>query len=148
MSLNKITPFLWFDNNGQEAAEFYVSVFPNSRIITSSPFITVFELENQRMQALNGGPNFEFTEAISWYVDCEDQAEVDYYWDKLISNGGTPGQCGWLKDKYGMSWQIVPKALPKLMMDSDPIKAGKVREAMMKMTKIMVQDLEEAYGQE
>jgi predicted 3-demethylubiquinone-9 3-methyltransferase (glyoxalase superfamily) len=142
---HKITPFLWFDNDAQKAAKFYTSVFKNSKIINSSSFITTFELEGQRFQALNGGPLYKFNESISFFVNCEDQTEVDYFWDKLTADGGEAGQCGWLKDKYGLSWQIVPKRLPELLQDNDVLKADKVMQAMLKMSKIIVADLEKAY---
>ncbi len=144
----KVTPFLWFDNNVQEAAEFYVSIFKNSRVINSSPFITTFELDGQLFQGLNGGPQFKFTEAISLFVDCENQEEVDYFWNKFLENGGYDGQCAWLKDKYGLSWQIVPKKLPQLLQDPDRTKADRVMQAMLKMSKIIVADLEKAYNGE
>ena len=143
----KITPFLWFDNNAQEAAQFYCSVFKNSNMISSSEFITSFELEGLRFEAINAGPQFKFNESISFFVDCKDQQEVDYYWDAFVNNGGTESQCAWLKDKYGLSWQIVPKQLRLLMQDSDRSKANKVMQAMLKMDKIDIQKLRQAYDQ-
>jgi predicted 3-demethylubiquinone-9 3-methyltransferase (glyoxalase superfamily) len=154
----KITPFLWFDNNAEEAITFYTAVFKDSKIVSMSrypegapgPAGTVmsatFRLNGQDFMALNGGPIFKFTEAISLYVDCATQQEVDYYWDKL-SDGGEPGQCGWLKDKFGLSWQIVPKALGEMLGDPDPKKAGRVMQAMLKMSKIDVAGLRRAYEQ-
>ncbi len=142
----KITPFLWFDNNAQEAAQFYCSVFKNSNMISSSEFITSFELEGLRFEAINAGPQFKFNESISFFVDCKDQQEVDYYWDAFVNNGGTESQCAWLKDKYGLSWQIVPKQLRLLMQDSDRSKANKVMQAMLKMKKIIIEDLVTAYN--
>jgi predicted 3-demethylubiquinone-9 3-methyltransferase (glyoxalase superfamily) len=152
----KITPFLWFDSQAEEAANFYVSVFPNSKIVNVSRYgeagpgpkgsvMTVgFELDGQQIIALNGGPQFKFTEAISLSVDCKTQEEVDRYWRKL-SEGGSEGPCGWLKDKYGLSWQIVPSALGQLLSDPDPKKARRVMEAMLKMKKIDIAGLKKAY---
>ncbi|HYA25478.1 MAG TPA: VOC family protein, partial [Terriglobales bacterium] len=126
----KITPFLWFDNQAEEAANYYVSIFKNGKVLgvhrASGKVLTVtFELEGQRFIGLNGGPLFKFTEALSLFVDCKTQEEVDGLWEKL-SAGGEPGRCGWLKDKYGLSWQIIPKALMKLMSDPDPEKSNAV----------------------
>jgi predicted 3-demethylubiquinone-9 3-methyltransferase (glyoxalase superfamily) len=154
----KITPFLWFDNNAEEAMNHYVSIFRNSRIIAvrrygkggPGPEGTVmtgtFELEGQRFMALNGGPLFKFTEAISLFVNCENQAEVDELWDKLTA-GGQESRCGWLKDKFGVSWQIIPAALGELLGDPDPAKSRRVMEAMMKMGKIDVGLLQRARDQ-
>lgn len=155
-----ITPFLWFENKAEEAANFYVSIFPNSKIGATARYsdeganasgmpkgsvMTIaFELDGQKFTALNGGPHFKFTEAISFMVSCETQAEVDHYWNKL-SEGGHPHRCGWLKDKYGLSWQIVPTALPKLM--SDPQKAPRVMKALLQMDKLDISKLEEAARQ-
>ncbi len=162
--MQKITPFLWFNNNAEEAVNFYTSIFKDSKILSTSRYdeasaqvsgmpagsvmTAAFELCGQRFTALNGGPIFKFTEAVSFVIDCEDQEEVDYYWDKL-SEGGDPAaqQCGWLKDKFGLSWQVVPKALGELMGDPDSKKAGRVMEAMLKMKKIEVKGLQEAYDQ-
>jgi predicted 3-demethylubiquinone-9 3-methyltransferase (glyoxalase superfamily) len=153
--MQKITPWLWFDTRGEEAAEFYVSVFPNSRIVKVQRFgpagprpegtvMTVeFELEGQRFAALNGGPEFAFTEAVSFLVDCETQEEVDRYWD-VLSNGGEQGPCGWLKDRFGVSWQIIPSALGRLLGDLDREKSQRVMEAMLKMRKIEIDELERA----
>jgi predicted 3-demethylubiquinone-9 3-methyltransferase (glyoxalase superfamily) len=145
-SIQKITPFLWFESQGQEAAAYYVSVFPEAKIIDSNPLVTTFELFGQRFATLNGGPHHQFNDSISLMIDCKDQAEVDYYWDKFITDGGKESQCGWLKDKYGLSWQIVPEALPKLMMHPDQEKAGKAMQAMLKMRKIVVAELEAAFN--
>lgn len=154
--MQKITTHLWFDDQALEAAEFYTSVFKNSTVMDVSRYgegaplpagtvLTVtFELDGQRFIALNGGPEFTFTEAISLYVECEDQAEVDYFWDRLV-DGGEPSQCGWLKDRYGLSWQVIPKALPKLFNDPDPSKAQRVMQTMFTMTKIDVAALERAH---
>jgi predicted 3-demethylubiquinone-9 3-methyltransferase (glyoxalase superfamily) len=156
--MQKITPFLWFDNQAEEAMNFYVSIFKNSKIVSVSrygdagpgPKGTVmtgtFELEGQRFIALNGGPLFKFTEAISLFVDCESQQEVDTLWAKL-SAGGSESQCGWLKDKFGLSWQIVPSVLPKLLSDPDAAKANRVMQAMLQMKKIDIARLQQAYDQ-
>ena len=153
--MQKITPFLWFDTEGEDAAEFYVSVFPNSRIVDVTHYgeagpraegtvMTVaFELDGQRFVALNGGPDFTFSEAISFEVECEDQDEVDSYWNTL-SEGGEQGPCGWLKDKFGLSWQIVPRRLTELLSDPDTAKAQRVMGAMLQMRKIEIAELERA----
>jgi len=154
--MQKITPFLWFKDNAEEAAKFYVSVFPQSRIVTTTRYSEVgpgpagsvmtveFELNGERFVALNGGPQFKFTEAISFVVNCETQEEVDRMWDKLLQGGGRPDQCGWLKDKFGLSWQVVPTILPQLLHDKDPEKSRRVMEAMLKMVKIDINALEDA----
>jgi len=150
--MKKITPFLWFDTQAEEAMNFYVSLFKNSKVkdISRGPdgraFIVSFELDGQEFMGLNAGPQFKFNEAVSMYVDCEDQAEVDHFWDALTADGGEESQCGWLKDKYGLSWQIVPKQLTELMGDPDPEKSQRVMDAMLKMQKIIVADLQKAYG--
>ncbi len=146
--MQKITTYLWFDSQAKEAAEFYCSVFNNSRILSASPMMVVFELEGQRFMALNGGPKFKFTEAISLYVDCQTQEEVDSLWNKLTSGGGSESMCGWLKDKYGLSWQIIPNQLIKLISDKDPAKAQRAMQAMLKMRKIDIRGLEEAVNGE
>jgi len=147
--VQKITPFLWFDKEAGEAANFYVSIFKDGKILNVSRYgqvmVVKFELMGQTFMALNGGPLFKFTEAISFMVDCQSQEEVDYYWDKLLSGGGKPSQCGWLKDKYGLSWQIVPTILGELMSDKDPAKSRRVMEAMLKMVKMDVAALKRAY---
>jgi predicted 3-demethylubiquinone-9 3-methyltransferase (glyoxalase superfamily) len=155
--IQKISPFLWFDNQAEQAAKFYVSVFPNSKIVGVSRYgdggpgpkgtvMTVtFELHGQRFIALNGGPQFTFTEAISFSVDCKTQEEVDRYWEKL-SDGGEEGPCGWLKDRYGLSWQINPTVLGQMLSDPDPEKAKRAMEAMLKMKKIDIAALERAYN--
>ena len=154
--MQKITPFLWFDNNAEEAANFYVSVFKNSKVLNVArysdagpgPKGTVmtaeFELDGQEFVALNGGPRFKFTEAISFVVNCDTQEEVDYYWERL-SEGGEKSRCGWLTDKFGLSWQVVPTILNKLVADKDPEKSKRVMEAMLKMDKIDVEPLQRAY---
>ncbi len=142
----KITPFLWFDDQALDAAKFYCSIFKNSEIVNSSPMIVTFELEGQKFIALNGGSQFKFTEAISLFVECESQEEVDEFWEKL-SAGGAKSQCGWLKDKYGLSWQVVPSILMELMSDSDPKESQRVMDAIMKMSKIEIKLLQQAYDQ-
>jgi len=139
--MQKITPFLWFDGNAEEAMAFYTSIFRNSKAADGPN--AAFELDGVEFIAFNGGPHFKFNEAISLYVDCKSQEEVDYFWDKLGA-GGAPGRCGWLKDKFGVSWQIVPDALPRLLKDPDRAKANRTVQAMMQMTKIVVADLEAA----
>jgi predicted 3-demethylubiquinone-9 3-methyltransferase (glyoxalase superfamily) len=145
--MSKLTPFLWFDGQAEEAAKFYASVFKQSKIgkPVSGPdgkvMVMPFEIEGQEFTALNGGPQFKFNESVSFVVHCKDQKEVDYYWEKLTSGGGKESMCGWLKDKYGLSWQVVPDVLPKLM--SGP-KAGKVMQAFMQMRKFDVAALERA----
>ncbi len=149
----QITPFLWFNNNLEEAMKFYTSVFKDSKIITANPgpdgkvMMGIFELQGQKFYGLNGGPEFKFTEAVSFFVDCESQEEVDDLWNKLTANGGQESQCGWLKDKYGLSWQIIPKELGPMLGDKDPVKANRVMQAMLKMKKIIIADLEAAYNQ-
>jgi predicted 3-demethylubiquinone-9 3-methyltransferase (glyoxalase superfamily) len=152
----KISPCLWFDSQAEEAAKFYTSIFPKSKILRTvrnpegargpaGAVLTVeFELDGQRFTGLNGGPDFQFTEAISFVVHCETQKEVDSYWDALLA-GGTPSQCGWLKDQYGVSWQIVPTVLPELLGDPDPRKAQRVMEAMLKMIKLDIEALKKAH---
>ena len=150
-------PCLWFDGKAEEAAEFYTSLVPDSTIekIGRSPadtpsgpagmVLTVdFTLAGQRMQALNGGPDFRFNEAVSFVLECEDQAEVDRLWEALTANGGEPGPCGWLKDRFGLSWQVVPRELLELMDDADPERARRATEAMLKMGKIEVEELRKA----
>jgi len=139
-----ITPFLWFDDKAQEAAAFYVSLFGDSRVVSANPMMTVFELSGRQFMALNGGPRFPFTEAVSLYVHCDDQAEVDRLWDALTADGGTESQCGWLKDRYGLSWQIIPAALPRYFSDPDRAKADRVMQAMLKMRRIVIADLDAA----
>ena len=157
--MQKITPFLWFDGKAEEAIKLYTSVFKNSKIVNisywaeGSPFPKgqvmngVFELDGQRFYAFDAGPQFKFTEAISFFVNCETQEEIDYFWNKLTAGGGQESMCGWLKDKFGLSWQIVPPVLGELLGDKDPAKAGRVMQAMMKMKKIIIADLKKAYEQ-
>lgn len=157
MRMRKITTCLWFDGRAEEAAEYYTSLFPDSRITgvqrhteagpgePGSVLLVTFELAGQRFSALNGGPEFTFSEAISLSVDCADQAEVDELWAKL-TDGGEESQCGWLKDRYGLSWQIVPRELPELLNDADPAAAARVMKALFGMRKIDVRALREAAG--
>ena len=147
--MKKITPFLWDDQHAEEAANFYVSIFKNSKITAvnraGGHVITVnFELDGQQFIALNAGPQYKFTEATSFFISCDTQEEVDMFWEKL-SEGGEKSQCGWLKDKYGLSWQVIPTALMKLMGDPDPARSKAVMDAMLKMQKIVIADLEQAY---
>lgn len=156
--MQKITPFLWFDDNAKDAAEFYTSIFPNSQIVSTSCYgeagpgragtvMTVnFQLAGQEFIALNGGPMYKFTEAISFSVSCETQEEVDEFWEKL-SDGGEKGPCGWLKDKYGLSWQIVPSVLEEMLNDPDPVRAQSAMKAMLQMSKIDIGRLEQAREQ-
>ncbi|MBI5352035.1 MAG: VOC family protein [Chloroflexi bacterium] len=149
--MKKITPFLWFDTQAEEAMSFYVSIFKNSKVLGVSrgpdgkAFTVSFELDGQEFMGLNAGPHHKFNEAISLYVDCKDQGEVDELWNKLIADGGEESMCGWLKDKYGLSWQIIPKELGELMGDPDPEKSQRVMQSMLKMQKIIVADLKKAY---
>jgi predicted 3-demethylubiquinone-9 3-methyltransferase (glyoxalase superfamily) len=149
--MKKITPFLWFDTQAEEAMNLYVSIFKNSRVLSVTPGpngiaqSVNFELEGQEFIGLNAGPQFKFNEAISFLVNCETQAEVDELWDKLTADGGEESMCGWLKDKYGLSWQIIPTALGEMLNDHDPEKAGRVMQAMLKMNKIDIQGLQQAY---
>ncbi len=154
--MQKITPFLWFDTEAEEAMNHYVSIFKNSKVLSvahygeagpgpnGSVMTATFELEGQEYVALNGGPHFKFTEAISFVLNCDTQDEVDYFWEKL-SAGGEKSRCGWLKDKFGLSWQVVPRLLEELMSDPDPEKSKRVMQAMLKMDKIEVEPLKRAY---
>ena len=154
--MQKITPFLWFDNQAEEAINLYVSVFKNSKILSVSRYgeagpgpagmvmTATFQLEGQEFMALNGGPDHKFTDAISLFVDCKTQEEVDELWDKL-SEGGEQGPCGWLKDKFGLSWQIIPGILGELLGDPDPVKSQRVMKAMLQMSKIDIDRLKAAY---
>ncbi|MEC5145582.1 VOC family protein [Chitinophaga sp. 212800010-3] len=155
--MQKFTPCLWFDNNAEEAIDYYLSVFKNGKVVSKryydddSPMagvllVATISLDGQEFVLLNGGPVFHFTEAISFVIDCADQQEVDYYWNKLIADGGEPSMCGWLKDKYGLSWQVTPRILLTYMNDSDKAKAARVMAAMMKMSKIEIPAIEAAYA--
>jgi predicted 3-demethylubiquinone-9 3-methyltransferase (glyoxalase superfamily) len=153
----KISPFLWFDTQAEEAAKFYVSVFPNSKITTvvrtgeagpgpkGSVLTVAFQLDGKEFVALNGGPNFKFTEAVSFVIDCKSQEEVDHYWSKLLEGGGKESQCGWLSDRYGLSWQVTPTILLEMINDPDSKKSARVMAAMMKMVKIDIPTLKKAY---
>ena len=157
MPIQKITPCLWFDGRAEEAAAFYTSIFPDSKVVkvvrcgeggpgpAGSALTVDFQLQGQSFLALNGGPLFKFTEAISLIVNCETQEEVDEYWEKLSAGGGAPIECGWLKDKFGLSWQIVPSVLPKFLGDPDSKKSGRVMKALLKMKKLDIRALQEAY---
>jgi predicted 3-demethylubiquinone-9 3-methyltransferase (glyoxalase superfamily) len=153
MARQKITPCLWFDGKAEEAAGFYASIFPDSAItgVTPGPngavLVVAFRLAGVEFLALNGGPQFQFNEAISLSIDCYSQAEVDELWEKL-SAGGSKGQCGWVKDRYGLSWQVVPSVLPELLADEDRAKASRVMEAMMGMTRLDIQALQDAAARE
>ncbi len=140
-----ITPFLWFDSKADEAARFYTSIFPNSRILEVAPMTVTFELAGQRVMGLNGGPHYQLTEAFSFFVNCDTQAEVDHYWDALLAGGGEPSQCGWLTDRFGLSWQVLPKLLSELLSDPDQERAGRVMQAMLGMVKIDSAGLQAAY---
>lgn len=162
-TLQKIIPNLWYDTEAEEAANLYVSLFENSKVGNIMHYdkasaevsgkeegdvLTVeFELDGQSFVAINGGPNFKFTEAVSFAVDCETQDEVDHFWNGLIEDGGEASQCGWLKDKYGLSWQIVPTILNQLLSDPDPAKASSVMQAMLDMKKLIIADLQKAYSE-
>jgi predicted 3-demethylubiquinone-9 3-methyltransferase (glyoxalase superfamily) len=143
--MQKITPCLWFDNQGEDAMKFYGTVFKNAKIGGMNGVMGSFEIEGQKILVLNGGPHFKLSEAISLYINCKDQAEVDYYWEKL-GEGGSFSQCGWLKDKFGLSWQIVPEALPRLLTNPDRPKAEKAMQAMLQMRKLDVAKLEAAFN--
>jgi predicted 3-demethylubiquinone-9 3-methyltransferase (glyoxalase superfamily) len=141
--MSKITPFLWFDGNVEEAVNFYVSVFKDARIVSINPMSATFELMGQRFMGLNGGPMYKFTEAVSFFIACEDQEEVDYYWDNL-SAGGAEQPCGWVKDKFGLSWQVIPNRLTELLFDADRARAERAMGAMLSMKKIDIAALDAA----
>jgi predicted 3-demethylubiquinone-9 3-methyltransferase (glyoxalase superfamily) len=160
--MQKITPFLWFDHQAEEAAKFYTSVFKNSKVgkilrydeatakaaggQVGSVLTIEFEIEGQKFTALNGGPQFKFNESVSFVVNCKTQEEVDYFWEKLKAGGGKESECGWLRDKFGLSWQITPTVLIDMLNDKDPKKAGRVMKAMMQMQKIEINKLKAAYA--
>lgn len=149
--MQKITPFLWFDTQAEEAMNFYCSLFKNSKVLGVTPgpngiaSSVNFALEGQEFIALNAGPHFKFNEAISFFVNCETQEEVDELWEELTADGGEESRCGWLKDKYGLSWQIIPSVLGELLGDKDPVKANRVMQAMLQMGKIDIATLRKAY---
>jgi len=162
--MQKITPFLWFDTQAEEAANFYTAIFKNSKIVSvarygeeaakasgrpkGSAMTVAFEIEGQKFVALNGGPHFKFTEAVSFVVNCQSQEEVDHYWEKLSAGGDEKAQqCGWLKDKFGLSWQIVPTVMVEMLQDKDPKKSGRVMQAMLKMKKLDIETLKQAHKQ-
>ncbi|MFN0299458.1 MAG: VOC family protein [Burkholderiales bacterium] len=145
--MQKITPFLWFDGKAEEAARFYSSIFKDSKILSANPMSVNFSLGDQIFYALNGGPQFKFTEAVSFFVSCDTQGEIDYFWGKLTADGGTESMCGWLKDKFGLSWQIIPPVLRDYLNDKDQGKAQRVMQAMLKMKKIDIAELQRAYAQ-
>jgi predicted 3-demethylubiquinone-9 3-methyltransferase (glyoxalase superfamily) len=142
--MQKIIPFLWFDGKAEEAAKFYTSIFENSKIVSITEKSATFQLDGLEFIAFNGGPTFTFSPAVSFFVRCETQQEIDYLWEKL-STGGETQRCGWLKDKFGVSWQIVPPILGELLSDEDDEKSNRVMQAMMKMSKLDIKELEEAY---
>ncbi|MDB6028910.1 MAG: hypothetical protein JWM68_5133 [Verrucomicrobiales bacterium] len=143
LAAQSVTPFLWFDGRAEEAATFYTSIFENSKIISVSPMLATFELAGQRFMALNGGPRFKFTEAISFFVSCKTQLEIDHFWEKL-SVGGEKSRCGWLKDKFGVSWQIIPTILGDLLNDDDDARSQRAMQAMLKMRKLDIKKLKAA----
>jgi predicted 3-demethylubiquinone-9 3-methyltransferase (glyoxalase superfamily) len=157
--MHKISPFLWFDKQAEDAANYYVSIFKDSKILSISHYgeagpgpagaviVVKFQIEGQEFFALNGGPQFKFDEAISFAIDCQSQEEVDYFWNKLTADGGKESQCGWLKDKFGLSWQVIPRILIELLSDKDKSKAGRVMQAMMQMKKIDIATLQKAAAQ-
>src|SRR4051812_18634781 len=160
-TMQKIVPFLWFDHNAEEAMNFYISVFKDSKVgkvsrypkgapgnMAGQVMTAQFEINGQEFLALNGGPMFKFTEAVSFVISCENQEEVDYYWNKLTADGGEESMCGWLKDKFGLSWQVTPRILIQLLNHKDKEKAGRVMKAMMTMKKIDIAKLQEAAGEE
>ncbi len=149
----KITPFLWFDTQAEEAMNLYASIFKDSKILSINRaqgrvISVLFELEGQQFMALNAGPMYEFSEAVSFFVGCETQAEIDDLWAKLTADGGAPGRCGWLKDKFGLSWQIVPTAMTRMLGDNDAAKSGRVVNVMMQMDKLDLARLQQAYDGE
>lgn len=142
--MGKITPFLWFDGRLDEAVTFYTSVFPNSQVTSRNPMTATFVIEGQAFMGLNGGPMYAFSEAVSFFVQCDSQDEVDYYWNALTADGGQAGRCAWLKDKFGVSWQIVPDALGRHLSDPDRARANRVMAAMRTMNRIIIADLDAA----
>ena len=146
MPATTITPFLWFDNTVPEAVEFYKSVFPDTKVEMVSDFMAVFVLQGQRFYALNGGPQFKFNESVSFFISVDTQEEVDHYWNKLIEGGGEPSMCGWLKDRYGLSWQVIPRKLMEYQSSPDRAASDRANQAMLKMRKIVIADLDKAFA--
>ena len=142
----QICPFLWYDDQAEEAAAFYTSIFPNSEIHSKGSLVVDFSLNGLRFQALNGGPQFTFNESCSFVVYCDTQEDIDHYWEALMADGGEPSRCGWLKDKFGLSWQVVPNMLNEFQQKGEPEKAKKMMEALMEMDKLIIEDLESAYN--
>jgi predicted 3-demethylubiquinone-9 3-methyltransferase (glyoxalase superfamily) len=143
--MQKIVPFLWFDGKLEQAAKFYTTVFKNARVESINPMTATFVLEGQEFMGLNGGPQFKFNEAVSFFIRCDGQEEVDFFWHKLVSDGGAEGRCGWLKDKFGLSWQVIPAQLGQYLGDSNRTKADRALQAMLKMNKIDIASLHAAY---
>lgn len=146
MTTTTITPFLWFDGTVPQAVDFYTSVFPDAKVDMKSDFLAIFELQGQKFYALNGGPQFKFTEAVSFFVSVDTQDEVDYYWTRLTADGGEESMCGWLKDRFGLSWQIIPRRLMQYQASSDRAAADRANQAMLKMRKIVIADLDKAFA--
>lgn len=146
MTTTTITPFLWFDGTVPQAVDFYTSVFPDAKVEMKSDFIAIFEIQGQRFYALNGGPMYKFTEAVSFFVSVDTQDEVDYYWTRLTADGGEESMCGWLKDRFGLSWQIIPRRLMQYQASSDRAAADRANQAMLKMRKIVIADLDKAFA--
>lgn len=144
VSAPTILPFLWFNDQAEQAARFYVSIFPGSKVLSASGMSVTFQLGGQTIMALNGGPHYRLTPAFSLFVSCKDQAEVDHYWEALLEGGGHPSRCGWLTDRFGLSWQVIPEALGQLLGDKDPARADRAMQAMMGMVKLDVQGLRDA----
>lgn len=144
----KISPFLWFAGNMQDAVAFYASVFKDARVVSSSPMMATFELLGQRFLALNAPSEHRFSEAVSFFIECDTQDEVDHYWDALRVGGGREQMCGWLKDRFGLSWQVIPRALGRYLADTDRQRADRVMQAMLRMKKIVIADLDAAYAHE
>jgi len=144
--MQKITPFLWFDGNLEDAVRFYASIFKDARIVNLSPMSATFEIGGQSFMGLNGGPMYKFSEAISFFIRCEDQDEVDYYWSRLLADGGSAQMCGWLKDRFGLSWQVIPNILGAYLSDADGARRQRVMDVMMKMKKLDVDALQRAHA--
>ncbi|WNJ20600.1 VOC family protein [Pontibacter sp. G13] len=140
-----ISPCLWFDNHAEEAIRFYISIFPQSRIVQLHPVLSTFVLDGMKIRALNGGPEFPFTPAVSLFVECKHQRDIDYYWESLLASGGQPKRCGWLKDRFGMNWQVVPEVLGDMMSDPDHQKSQRVHQALVGMEKLEIQGLIQAF---